>query len=201
MDPAPYNPLDRINLARSVELTLLQQSCQPMPLEEFFNGAGVYALYYHGSLASYRRIASPECRVPIYVGKAVPAGSRRGLVDLSATIGPVLYNRISDHSESIESARNLSIKDFSVRYLVVDDIFIAMGEALMIQQFRPLWNVVVSGFGLHDPGARPPWEQAIGLGRAASGASMARENEAVPNRNRHPGSHQRSLQGRRDRNK
>jgi hypothetical protein len=153
VDPTPFNPLDRINLARSVERALLEQPRRQLPLEEVFNGAGLYAIYYHGPFELYRPISSRAGAAPIYVGKAVPRGSRRGLVDLGAAVGPVLRNRIAEHAESIEAANNLEVQHFSVRYLVVEDIFIAMAEALLIQQFRPLWNHVVSGFGLHDPGS------------------------------------------------
>lgn len=165
MDIEPYNPLHRINLARSVEITLMQQPAYGLPLAERFNGAGLYALYYVGDFAPYHPISSAGCTVPIYVGKAEPAGSRKGLIDLSARVGPALYKRIADHVKSIEWARNLSIEDFRVRYLVVEDTFIGMGEALLIQQFRPLWNGHVEGFGLHDPGAgrhgseRSEWDE------------------------------------------
>jgi hypothetical protein len=148
-----YNPLDRINLARSVELTLEQQACCRLPIEPFV-GAGLYALYYTGSFPSYQPISGPRCLIPIYVGRAQPAGSRTGLVDLAAEAGPALWNRINDHVKSIEAATNLDLADFRVRYLVVEDIFIAMGEALLIQKYRPLWNVHLSGFGLHAPGSR-----------------------------------------------
>jgi hypothetical protein len=150
----PYNPLDRRNLARSVEVTLLQRPALPLPLASPFDGAGLYAIYYAGRFPAYRQISSPHCMIPIYVGKADPAGARRGLVDAADKVGPVLWKRIDDHSKSIAAADNLVIGDFRVRYLVVEDIFIGMGEQLLIQQFRPLWNVHVSGFGLHDPGSR-----------------------------------------------
>ena len=131
----------------------MQQPAHTLPLAEPFDGAGLYAIYYAGDLKSYLPISSLDCKVPIYVGKAEPAGSRKGLIDLSAQVGPVLFRRIADHTKSIEAARNLSIEDFRVRYLVVEDTFIGMGEALLIQQFRPLWNGHVEGFGLHDPGS------------------------------------------------
>lgn len=160
-----YNPLDRLNLARSVELTLLQQACQPLPLPERFNGAGLYALYYQGDFEPYRRISSTKCRVPIYVGEAMPAGARTGIVELDTPPGPVLFNRLRDHWKSIEAAENLEITDFRCRYLLVEDIFIAMGEAILIQHYQPLWNRWISGFGLHDPGAgrhgseRSEWDE------------------------------------------
>ncbi|MBL9178649.1 MAG: Eco29kI family restriction endonuclease [Verrucomicrobiaceae bacterium] len=46
-----------------------------------------------------------------------------------------------------------------------DDIWITLGEALVIQRFQPLWNQVVEGFGNHDPGSgryegmRPLWDE------------------------------------------
>ena len=123
------------------------------PLANQFNGAGLYAIYYHGDFAPYLPISSVECRVPIYVGKADPPGARKGITDPGAAAGPALYRRIVDHAESIEAARNLDIEHFHVRFLVVQDIFIGLGEQLLIQQFRPLWNQHVAGFGLHDPGA------------------------------------------------
>lgn len=41
---------------------------------------------------------------------------------------------------------------------------IPLGESLLIERFQPLWNVVVDGFGNHDPGSgrysgqRPLWD-------------------------------------------
>jgi hypothetical protein len=39
-----------------------------------------------------------------------------------------------------------------------------LAESLLIERYRPLWNVVVDGFGNHDPGSgrhqgkRPNWD-------------------------------------------
>ena len=33
------------------------------------------------------------------------------------------------------------------------DIWIPLGESLLIELKQPLWNVVIDGFGNHDPGA------------------------------------------------
>lgn len=165
MPDRPYNPLERLNLARSVEATLLQQPLEELPLTTVFGGAGLYAIYYSGPFPAYKPISASDYIVPIYVGKADPKGARTGLLDPSATAGPVLFNRINQHSKSIIAASNLDIADFRVRYLLVEDIFIGMGEQLLIQQFRPLWNVHVSGFGIHDPGSgrhgseRSEWDE------------------------------------------
>lgn len=149
----PYNPLDRRNLGRSVEYALLVED--PVPLDGLarFTGAGIYALYYTGSFDSYQPIADDACRVPIYVGKADVPGARKGLVSASYR-GTALWSRRDEHGDSIRLAENLDVADLRCRYLVVDDIWIPLGESLMIGNFRPLWNVVIDGFGLHDPGAR-----------------------------------------------
>jgi hypothetical protein len=36
--------------------------------------------------------------------------------------------------------------------LVVDDIWIPLGESLLIEMFAPIWNTTLAGFGNHDPG-------------------------------------------------
>ena len=101
---------------------------------------------------------------PLYVGKAVPAGARKGRYDVNAAPGNVLYRRLVQHSESISQAENLDLSDFACRWLVVDDIWIPLGESLLINKFSPVWNQALDGFGNHDPGKgryggqRPPWD-------------------------------------------
>lgn len=164
----PFNPLDRKNLGASVAQALLQQD--PIHLGQIkpFGGAGIYAIYYVGNFKPYEPIAK-RCRnkkfeAPIYVGKAVPAGARKGGTGLNASAGKVLYNRLSEHAESIQDVDNLDIKDFFCRFLVVDDIWIPLGESLLIAKFSPIWNNIVDGFGNHDPGKgryegmRPRWD-------------------------------------------
>ena len=83
---------------------------------------------------------------------------------MGTTSGPVLFNRLREHADSIREAENLDLVDFRVRYLVVDDIWIPLGEAIMIEKFTPVWNRVIDGFGNHDPGKgrylqqRSPWD-------------------------------------------
>jgi hypothetical protein len=101
---------------------------------------------------------------PIYVGKAIPSGGRKGGLDFEAAPGHSLFNRLSEHAESIIQTSDLDIADFQCRFLVVDDIWIPLGESLLIDRFRPLWNVLVDGFGNHAPGAgryqqkKSPWD-------------------------------------------
>jgi hypothetical protein len=72
--------------------------------------------------------------------------------------------RLKDHRKSIETVNNLNIDHFYYRFLVVDDIWIPLGESLLIERTRPLWNIVLDGFGNHDPGSgrynqqRPAWD-------------------------------------------
>jgi len=174
-DEKIYNPLDKKNLGESVEKALLERPAQAMPIDKSFEGAGIYVIYYSGDFPAYRPIAAKNKRKdpkqPIYVGKAIPSGGRKGARDLEESAGSVLYTRLSEHAESIELVKNLDIKDFTCRYLVVDDIWIPLGETLLITKFNPLWNAVVEGFGNHDPGKgryegkRPNWD-TVHPGRA-----------------------------------
>lgn len=168
MPKEPYNPLDKIHLGENVAKALLAQPVVALPPDPF-TGAGIYALYYAGKFPAYSRIAEKNVNeqwdAPIYVGKAVPAGARKGGYGLGESPGEVLYRRLREHGESIQQARNLSLDDFKCRYLVVDDIWIPLGEALLISMFSPLWNKLLDGFGNHDPGAgrynqqRSSWDE------------------------------------------
>lgn len=166
----PYNPLEKENLGKSVADSLIKQTPVSLGLIERFSGAGVYAIYYKGAFDAYSKLkewntSAEDLNVPIYVGKAIPTGGRKGNVDPAVSAkGATLYNRLDEHRKSIEQAINLEIKDFWCRILVVDDIWIPLGESLLIQRYRPIWNSLIDGFGNHDPGsgrhqgARPNWD-------------------------------------------
>lgn len=180
---APYNPLDKQNLGESVARKMLSSPIHQLPPEQFI-GAGVYAIYYKGDFPAYEPLAATnrdEWRNPIYVGKAVPAGARKGGLGMNVDHGQALYKRLSEHYESICSAQNLNEKDFACRFLVVDDIWIPLAESLLIERFKPLWNRCIDGFGNHDPGSgrraqqRSPWD-CIHPGR--EWADKLRENAA-----------------------
>ena len=151
-----------------------------------FVGAGIYAIYYSGKFPAYRPIAKlnkqGELASPIYVGKAIPAGGRRGgATDVTST--KTLSKRLMEHAQSIESAKNLAIEDFDCRFLVVEDIWIPLGESLLIAKFSPLWNVLIDGFGNHDPGSgrhaglRPRWD-VLHPGRSWANKCKARAETA-----------------------
>jgi hypothetical protein len=163
----PFNPLDKRHLGESVGQAMLRQPVTPLENLETFTGAGIYAIYYTGGFSGYEPISecnrNKQFKAPIYVGKAVPKGARKG-GDLQASPGKVLYDRLKQHGKSIEEASNLDITDFNCRYLIVDDIWIPLGESLLIAKFDPLWNKLIDGFGNHDPGRgrhaglRPRWD-------------------------------------------
>lgn len=156
MPGEPYNPLEKSHLGESVAKALLQQPIVPLPPPESFNGAGIYAIYYAGNFNAYLPVAqrnrNNRWMAPIYVGKAVPPGARKGGYGLGEAPGDVLWRRLREHAESIQQVENLDAADFSCRYLVVDDIWIPLGESLLISMFSPLWNQLIDGFGNHDPG-------------------------------------------------
>ena len=164
---SPFNPLDKRNLAESVTDAMLARPVEPLPPKAFI-GAGIYAIYYTGLFPLYKEIAKRNAgglfQQPIYVGKAVPAGARKGGFGLDAEPGQALYSRLCDHAKSVSEAVNLETSSFYCRFLAVDDIWIPLAESLLIERFSPLWNRVLDGFGNHDPGKgrynqqKSPWD-------------------------------------------
>jgi len=168
MSEGPYNPLAKLNIARSIETELLSR--EPSLLSEFstIQGAGVYAIYYVGSHSAYAPVSSRNINgrfeQPIYIGKAIPKGGRKGGLTADASKGRALADRLGQHAISVEQAVDLDLADFFVRYLVVDDIWIPLGENMLIETFEPSWNRAIDGFGNKDPGNRrktqykSPWD-------------------------------------------
>lgn len=154
---SPFNPLDRLNLAASVGEALLER--KPVPLGAIGDviGAGVYVIYYDGDFASYDPISvanqNGKWLAPLYVGKAIPKGGRKGGLAHDAKPGKDLKKRLKEHADSIQDAKNLDLDHFWCRFLVVEDIWIPLGENLMISRFAPIWNTTIDGFGNHTPGA------------------------------------------------
>lgn len=149
-----YNPLDKSHLAESIGRAMQDQTIHSLP-PDAFTGAGVYAIYYAGEFACYAAVSAAEPVTPIYVGIALPEGGRTGAQGLttSALTTRKLSDRLRQHSRSIEATDNLALEDFRCRYLLLDDIWIPLAEAYLIQFHRPIWNTdIVSGFGIHAPG-------------------------------------------------
>lgn len=164
----PYNPLDKINLGISVADAMLESEVYPLGKLPAFTGAGIYAIYYAGDFEAYMVLAernkNNKFELPIYVGKAVSPGARKGAFGLNSQPGQALYKRLQEHADSINAVENLNIHDFFCRFLIVDDIWIPLGESLLIAKFHPLWNQLIEGFGNHEPGkgrhggTRPKWD-------------------------------------------
>jgi len=166
----PYNPLQKKNLAESIARAILEQAPRPLSETEDLGGAGVYIIYYIGDSPLYKPVAAKnkdgQFNQPIYIGKAIPKGGRKGgfADDDSASKGNALRDRLGQHHDSIKQAENLKIGDFKYRALVVDEIFIPLGENMLIEQLQPVWNRVIDGFGNKDPGVRrkdqyrSPWD-------------------------------------------
>lgn len=151
----PFNPLDKRHLGESAANALLDSGVFNLPPEPFI-GAGVYALYYMGGFPAYAALAeitrNDQYACPIYVGKAVPDGARKGGQGDDVNPGTALFKRLSDHAKSVSAATNLELSDFRCRFLSVDDIWIPLTESLLIERFKPVWNRILDGFGNHDPG-------------------------------------------------
>lgn len=156
MAAALYNPLEKLNLARSIEAELLSHEVAPLDRKESFSGAGVYVIYYSGSFELYAPLKKANAKSwmqPIYVGKAIPKGGRKGgMTPEGQTSGSVVFSRLRKHSESIKATANLDLDSFVFRWIELDDIWIPLGENILIETFKPLWNIALDGFGINDPG-------------------------------------------------
>lgn len=151
-----YNPLDIDNLGASIQREILSTTPTHLPDLGTFPGAGVYALYYTGDFPLYELVAKAnrddKFEQPVYVGKAVPEGGRKGVAIASSDETKTLSARVKQHRNSIKAAENLEVDHFHVRWLVVEPVWIPLGESLLITRFAPLWNTIVDGFGSNAAG-------------------------------------------------
>jgi Eco29kI restriction endonuclease len=170
-----FDPLSLHILSQNLRQALDQSERESFPPEERFVGAGLYALYYNGSLPLYA--GRQDRDVPVYVGKAEAGNSSYG--DPFNEDKPKLYDRIAKHARSVEEVAvcggDLATADFDVRYLLLDDLWIVLGERALLRAYAPvLWNTIMPGFGANPPGAarqnaRSVWD-TIHSGRPRAGA-------------------------------
>ncbi len=182
-----YSPLAKKNLGNSIAHATLASPVLLLPPPRF-DGAGIYLLYYCGPHPAYQPIAAANAgdawKQPIYVGQALPEGARKGGVGLDMPAGPVLYNRLRKHARSIDGAVNLELADFRCRYLILEDVWVPLGESFLIQTFTPLWNKVLDGFGNNAPGRgrtagrRSAWD-TFHAGRGQAVGVVAAELESI----------------------
>lgn len=151
-DNKPYDPLDYGNLTINLVRELMTRGPFGLPIENDFEGPGVYALFYDGDFGPYKKLRSSDSTYPIYVGKAEPPGGRTGGTQLDAR-SYALQNRIREHGRSIGYGGDIALDDFTCRYLVVVPLWIKMAERFLLEHYQPAWNVCLDGFGNHDPGA------------------------------------------------
>ena len=169
-----FDPLRLDILSQNLKHALDQCSRTVFPPTDRFAGAGLYALYYKGHLPFYEDLRNTD--TPIYVGKAEAGNSSYG--DPSNEHKPKLYDRIAKHAHSIQEVTsaggNLNVNDFDVRYLLLDDVWIVLGERALLRAYAPvLWNTLMPGFGANPPGsarqnARSIWD-TIHPGRPRAG--------------------------------
>ena len=157
MSDHPFNPLDIDNLGQSIERAILESSPTNLNEVPVFRGAGVYAIYYTGPLGIYQLLSAAnkddKFQQPIYVGKSVPEGGRKGVAVADSSTTRTLSSRIRQHKKSVASACNLQVEDFHARWLVVEPVWIPLGESILIGRFAPVWNTVVDGFGSNAAGS------------------------------------------------
>ena len=125
-----------------------QQELLPLIGQIDIEGPGIYCLSYSGEFDVYRPIS--ETLRPIYAGRAVPPGSRRG--DDGDINARSLQTRIRQHKSSIDQAQNLETKDFTFRALAIEPAWIDLAERAIIRYYKPVWNACLDGFGDHNPG-------------------------------------------------
>ena len=133
----PFNPLDVANLGLSITTAML--ATEPTPIDEVgvFAGAGIYAIYYRGDQPEYKLLSEQnlDCiESPVYVGKAVPSGSRKGVAVAKSVTTRTLSARLREHKRNIVAAENLNSEDFWCRWLVVEPIWISLGARIMINR-------------------------------------------------------------------
>ena len=155
------------------------------PLVDFpppnFRGTGIYGLYYFGDYSLYQPLVSAVKKghlIPIYVGKAVPAGARQAKNITSDIESSALYGSLRDHYRSIRGIANLKTEDFKCKFLVMvgsSEDMTPAAEAAVIRKYNPLWNSVIDGFGNHTPGRRRFDQQLSGWDTLHFGRTWAKE--------------------------
>jgi len=157
-DPSAPNTAGRV-----VALTLVAQTRHPLSAIPDFYGAGVYAIYYRGSMSAYRALTNTDH--PIYVGQAAPDDPA---AKDAVGQGTKLSARLKEHARNIGKATTtLNIHDFDCRFLIVQSGFQTSAENYLINFFKPVWNSetkVCFGLGKHGDSSstrankRSPWD-------------------------------------------
>ena len=158
-----FDPRDPAIVGLFVGMALVAQERRALnAVTQPFYGSGVYALYYGGDFKPYAPISKTEH--PIYVGKADP---REPQATEPRSQGKKLFDRLREHRKSVGRAQNLTVDEFSCRYLVVQSGLQRAAEDYLISLFDPVWNDkahICYGLGKHGDSphtrrnVRSPWD-------------------------------------------
>lgn len=168
-----FDPRDPRIIGLFIGIALVaQERRQLKSVVQRFYGSGVYALYYDGDFGAYAPISGTEH--PIYAGKVDPQDPH---ATLPREQGDKLFARLNEHRKSISLAQNLSIEQFTCRFLVVQSGLQKAAEDYLINLFDPVWNAgICYGLGKHGDSAttrtnfRSPWD-TLHPGRKWAGPS------------------------------
>lgn len=143
-----FDPAEFRITAHLIATAMLAQPLRPLSDSPEEVGSGVYALFYVGNLAYYGTLRGMNH--PIYVGSAQPKAPYASTAEAQ---GMSLSRRLADHMQSVQEVEknggNLKLADFKYRYICVRSGWELAAENYLINQFRPVWNVVCTGLGKH----------------------------------------------------
>lgn len=178
--PPIFNPLSYKSLGAATAEALLSRDIMPLADLPAFRGEGIYAIYYRGDFEPYQVMSEANDRdrwvMPIYVGKADPKGARHGIreddeddaaiANAGVSAGYPMHDRLRQHEDSIRHAENLRIEDFWCRFILVNQVWVGLGEQMMIGYHAPIWNNPINGFGSKVPGVGRPGKEGRITGRS-----------------------------------
>jgi len=113
---------------------------QPMALGGV-EGEGVFALYYTGEYPlykGYKDANTSKLNAPIYISK-----------------GANIDEKIKEQYRNIAKVSNLNPEDFYTKVMPLSTDLPSITEeveATLVDQYQPLWNTCLEGFGSHNPG-------------------------------------------------
>ncbi|MDX3657595.1 Eco29kI family restriction endonuclease [Streptomyces sp. ID05-26A] len=146
--PASFDPLSTEQISTTICERFERQPLVAMGSDlPQFEGAGLYAIYYRGEGIEFYRPLS-NLQIPVYVGRARSIAGRTNKVNPKR-----LFGRLRDHRESIIGG-NLPVAEFRFRALLMPDVHIDLGENGLVNGYRPVWNVLLTGFGGREQGQR-----------------------------------------------
>lgn len=162
MAPPIFNPFKE-DVRSLLIKTFEAQPLMKLPPDHIALGCGVYALFYRGDFAPYLPLRK-QPKIPVYIGKAVIPGGRKGGGDSAKNKSNFVIRRLKEHAKSISASRTIRLEDFECRWLLVVPEFTNAAESILIDHYQPIWNRLLPGFGIHHPGkgrmkqARSEWD-------------------------------------------